>query len=89
MYVGPVLFSCGIGGSLSNCVSLQLCIENSSTYSGQAVILQCCVGSYEMQSKEGEDKRTYMLSHGRQDPEHNGEGITEMPNKFLGNSSSA
>lgn len=66
MYVPPLpqanmLFSCGIRGSLSSCVSLHPCIENSSTQAGQVVMLQCCVSNYEMQTKEGEDKKRKLV----------------------------
>lgn len=47
-------------GLLSSCVSLHLCIENS-TQSGQAMMLQCCVSNYEMQPKEGKDKRRELV----------------------------
>lgn len=52
--------------ALSSCALLHLCVENYPTQ-GQVVNLQCCVGNYETQAKEGEDKRRELgtFSHGR------------------------
>lgn len=51
-----MLFFFANRGPLSSCVLLHLSVENYPTQ-GQVVILQCCVGHYKMQAKEGEDKR--------------------------------